>query len=405
MGLKNTKDSYGLVSKALHWITALIILALVLVGLYMTQLAYSPFKLEIYALHKSFGILVLWLVGLRIIWKLLTAKPEAHPNHKWWEKLLAKLTHIFLYIAMIGMPLSGWLMSSAGEYPVPFFGIQMPDLVDKNPQLAGLMNNIHEILAYILIGAVLLHAVGALKHHFIDRDSTLLRMLVNPMHKVGPYLAVFLMIFFALSVGFLMMKGFSPNKSQAQTQATTSEATLEESVSSPVSKNWIVIEDKSSLTFKATVYGKEFTGEFKKFSSDIIFDPDNLPKSRVNIKIDLTTVNSDDEERDNSMMGKEWFDINQHPEAHFNAENFVKLSEEQYIANGQLTVKDKTLPVDLPFTLKIEITDQIIRQATVNGQVTLNRLDFGLGTGQWESDDSVGLEVKVHVNLTATNPI
>lgn len=401
MGLKNTKDSYGLISKAFHWLTALIILALIVVGLYMGSIPYGPFKLEIYALHKSFGILVLWLVGLRIIWKLLTTKPEAHPNHQWWERALAKITHLFLYVAMFSMPLSGWLMSSAGEYPVPFFGFQMPDLVGKDKDLAGLMHQVHEILAYILIGAVVLHAIGALKHHFIDKDSTLIRMMAKPMQKIGPYLIILILTIFSIAVLVFFLKGQQP---KAQ-EDTVNNVVIEESAVSTSDSQWIIIKDQSNLNFKASVYGKEFTGEFKDFSGEITFDPENLATNRVDITINIRSVNTDDEERDNSIITEEWFHIDEYPEASFTADSFSKQSDGQFIANGQLTIKGNTVPIKLPFTLEIDEKSDDSRVAVMKGQITLDRLDFGLGAGRWESGDSVGLSVLVDINVMAeTSP-
>ncbi|HPF79071.1 MAG TPA: cytochrome b/b6 domain-containing protein, partial [Alphaproteobacteria bacterium] len=96
MLLKNTKETYGLIAKAFHWPTAIIIMALILVGLYMGSMENGPDKLQVYMLHKSFGILVLWLVGLRIVWRLINTQPAALPNHKPWERILAKLAHLAL---------------------------------------------------------------------------------------------------------------------------------------------------------------------------------------------------------------------------------------------------------------------------------------------------------------------
>ena len=104
MRIKNTKETYGAVAKFFHWATAFIILGLIIVGLYMVRLSYSPYMLEVYALHKSFGLLVLWLVGLRLIWRSLNVKPAPHQNHTLWEKVGAKIAHIFLYIANILCP-------------------------------------------------------------------------------------------------------------------------------------------------------------------------------------------------------------------------------------------------------------------------------------------------------------
>jgi cytochrome b561 len=110
------------------------------------------------------------------------------------------IAHIALYIAMFGMPLTGWLMSSAGGHLVSFFGIPVPSLMDKDPDFGKLMNQIHRITSYVLIGAILFHAAGALKHHFIDGDNTLKRMAAAPMKKIGPYVIIVLLGLFAGAV-------------------------------------------------------------------------------------------------------------------------------------------------------------------------------------------------------------
>jgi len=198
--LKNTSETYGLIAKAFHWPMAIIMLGLLLLGLYMEGLDPSPDKYELYGLHKSFGLLILWMVGLRLIWRFYTKLPEPHENHQRWERVLAKIAHFLLYVSMIGMPLTGWLMSSAGGHPVGFFGISMPSLMEKNEDFGKLMNETHSILAFTLVGVILLHAAGAMKHHFIDHDNTLKRMMAGPMHKIGPYILIIILGLFVGAV-------------------------------------------------------------------------------------------------------------------------------------------------------------------------------------------------------------
>lgn len=206
MGFKNTSTEYGILSKFFHWTIAFIMMGLLVVGFYMVSLEPAPFKFEVYSWHKSFGILVLILVVGRIFWKFSNSKLEHMATHKKWEKILAKITHLALYVGMIGMPLSGWAMSSAAGYPVKLFGLTLPALVAENKALGSLMNQTHEILGYVLIGAILLHTAGAFKHHFIDRDSTLKRMLIQPLEGFMPYLLVFVVgLFFAGAAYFILL--------------------------------------------------------------------------------------------------------------------------------------------------------------------------------------------------------
>jgi len=268
---RNTKNSYGVVAKFFHWIIAFLIMGLIIIGLYMQTLPYSPNKLEIYALHKSFGLLVLWLAGLRIIWKLLTVSPNPEIGHALWERILAKLAHLFLYISMIGMPLTGWLMSSAGEYPVPFFGINMPDLVGKNIDLARLMNQLHSMIGYLLILVISLHSLGAFKHHFIDQDKTLNKMIVQLGQGIVPYILVIILAFFIY--GAFYFNSVEKFFLREQEKATEQILNLEIKPQNLYTHEWEIIKDQSTLSFRASVYQKEFTAQFEDFSGEIIFNP------------------------------------------------------------------------------------------------------------------------------------
>lgn len=186
MSIKNTENEYGLVAKGFHWLVGLTMLGLLAVGFFMADLDRSPFKFELYGIHKALGIAVLAFAVLRIIWRFVNIQPGGLPTHEAWEKLLSKIVHVGLYITMIGMPLSGWIMSSAGGYPVSFFGLfKVPAIVEKNPELGGLANQAHGILGYALLVIVGLHIAGAAKHHVLDRDGTLGRMVHGDLGLVG----------------------------------------------------------------------------------------------------------------------------------------------------------------------------------------------------------------------------
>ena len=185
---RNTTERYGIVAQGFHWIVALCVIGLLIVGLLMTEMKQGPDMFKVYALHKSVGITVLVLAVLHLIWKLSNAHPRSLPTHQKWEKFLATLVHVFLYFAIIGMPLSGWIMSSAKGYPVNLFwieGLTLPNLVGPSEEVAKRANQFHELAAYALIAAIGLHFAGALKHHVIDKDSTLRRMIPGCSQKEG----------------------------------------------------------------------------------------------------------------------------------------------------------------------------------------------------------------------------
>ena len=162
---------------AAHWIVALLILAAWPLGVYMHELPLSPTKLKLYSYHKWIGITVLLLFVPRLLWRITHRPPAALPMPAWQHKI-AEATHHLLYLLMVLVPLSGWLMSSAKGFQTVYFGVlPLPDLVAKNDDLGHLLKEVHEALNFGLLTLVGLHVAGALKHHLIDRDATLRRML------------------------------------------------------------------------------------------------------------------------------------------------------------------------------------------------------------------------------------
>ncbi|AUZ55589.1 cytochrome b [Stenotrophomonas acidaminiphila] len=179
MTLKNTPDRWGSVSKSLHWLIALLILALGIVGLLMGELPKTPKYFWVYTAHKSIGITVLVLVVLRLLWRLYAGAPRPVPGTPGWQERIAGATHWLLYVMMFAIPLSGWLYDSAsGLRPFKLFGLlEMPKLVAPDERAAQLSHSLHEWGFWALILVVLAHAGAALYHHLQQRDATLVRML------------------------------------------------------------------------------------------------------------------------------------------------------------------------------------------------------------------------------------
>jgi cytochrome b561 len=179
---KNTRARFGWVAKILHWLIAVIIIGLLTVGIIMTDMP-APQKFELYGLHKATGIVVLALVILRILWRAINVQPRLPADLPRWQKMASFTSHLLLYLLMLLMPLSGWLMSSAGGYPVTLYGLYtMPNLVGKDADLGKLGHELHEIGMIMLIVLIVVHVAAALQHHFIRKDNVLKRML--PFGKV-----------------------------------------------------------------------------------------------------------------------------------------------------------------------------------------------------------------------------
>ncbi|MBU2641455.1 MAG: cytochrome b [Gammaproteobacteria bacterium] len=161
----------------LHWLVALLIFVGFPLGVYMHELPLSPTKLQLYSYHKWIGITVLLLAGLRVVWRLTHRPPPLPDSVVRWQRQASAVVHGLLYVLMLAIPLSGWLMSSAKGFPVVWFGVlPLPDLVDKNRELGDLLVGVHQALNFTLLGLVILHVAAALKHHFIERQPFLQRM-------------------------------------------------------------------------------------------------------------------------------------------------------------------------------------------------------------------------------------
>ena len=177
MQIKNTKNNFGWVAIIFHWVMALLILGMLGVGLYMKRLPIGLEKLQLYGLHKSFGILVLMLVIVRVCWRMINITPSLATLPS-WEKYSARAVHYAFYFFMFAMPLTGWLMTSAAGLAPSFFGLfTLPNLVAPDDHLRHLLAETHKYLAFALIATVCLHVAAVLKHQFIDKDAILRRML------------------------------------------------------------------------------------------------------------------------------------------------------------------------------------------------------------------------------------
>ena len=166
------------VAIGLHWLIAVAIIGTFALGLYMHELPLSPQKLKLYSWHKWAGVTIFLFVMLRLVWRLSHCPPEMPAGMPAWQRKAAEATHVLLYLLMVAVPLSGWLMSSAKGFQTVWFGVlPLPDLLDKNKELGDLLQEVHEVLNFTMAALVIAHLGAALKHHFIDRDDVLTRML------------------------------------------------------------------------------------------------------------------------------------------------------------------------------------------------------------------------------------
>ena len=169
---------YTATAIALHWLIALLVFSNLPLGVYMHELALSPFKLKLISYHKWVGVTIFLLMVMRLAWRATHVPPPLAETIPLWQQRAAHGVHFLLYVLLLVIPVSGWLMSSAKGVPVVYLGlVQLPDLVGKDKALGELLEEAHEMLNFGMIALVGMHVAAALKHHFIDHDTTLRRIL------------------------------------------------------------------------------------------------------------------------------------------------------------------------------------------------------------------------------------
>ena len=180
----NRPPRYTGTAIALHWIAALLILGNVAFGLYMVDLPLSPAKLRYYSWHKWVGVTVFVLSGARLLWRLSHPAPALPASMPPWQRKAANVSHVLLYALFFAVPLSGWLFSSAAGFPTVYLGlVQLPDLIAKNRELADVLKVVHRAATWSLGTLAMVHAAAAVKHHVVDRDDVLARMLPIPKSR------------------------------------------------------------------------------------------------------------------------------------------------------------------------------------------------------------------------------
>lgn len=418
-------ERYSAVAIILHWAIATLLIFQVALGLRMEG-ADGPAKFATFQLHKSIGITLLLLVAIRLLWRIVRRPPPIHARP--WEKGLAHIVHALLYLLMFALPISGWIIVSTSRIVVPtlLFGtIPWPHL----PVPAGMRDGwnaagefLHVNLVWVLIGLFALHVAGALKHHFIDSDGEISRMV--PGVKAGArwdprLLAIGVVVVLAAGLGLRWLPLVGPEVAAPPRVAAADEAaqppaptpvplptsaprpTPTPSVSpTPVAEEkadasrWR-IAPSSALTFATTWSGQPIEGGFRKFDGTILFGPGDLPNSRVTIAVDVASIYSGDDQRDETLKSADWFSAGSFGTATFSASSFRHLGADRYVADGTLRIKSVSLPSSVRFTLKIDGD-----KATMRGTASVDRAAYRIGEDTSTSDIPAKVSVAIAVDAT-----
>lgn len=181
-------QNYDSVTKWLHWIMALMVLIMITVGTYVSGLEKTdPSYKELLGMHKSFGLIFMQLAVIRLIWARIKARPQLPEVLSPWEKLLSRSVTALLYVLMLVIPFSGYVQTNLFGFPVSFFGfVDMPQMFDKNIELAKLAGKFHMTMVYLLVTLLVLHIAGALKHRFMDSaEADVLPRMTSDMFRTS----------------------------------------------------------------------------------------------------------------------------------------------------------------------------------------------------------------------------
>ena len=396
----NTATRYGSVTKAFHWLTALLILTAIPLGLIATNLAHRIEAGEtaliaqatlLFSLHKTIGLAAFFTALARILWALRQPRPGLLNGERRVEATLAGIVHWLLYGAMFITPLAGWVHHAAttGFAPIWWpFGQGLP-FVPQSPLVAEAATMVHFLASRVLILAILLHVGGALKHHLIDRDDTLRRMLPRaPVQaQPSPRQPGHVLPLIAASIIWLGILGAGAAPALISA-ADSGEAPRSQSTTSG---GWEVLDGTLALSIRQM--GNEVQGRFDDWSADITFADDPAQERNGSVKVEVTIASLSLGTVTGQAMGGDFFDEATHPRALFEAE--ILRDGEGYVADGTLTIKGNALPLRLPFSL---VPDG--EQVEMTGGLSLDRRDFGIGDSVADAD-TLAFEVIITVALTA----
>ncbi len=389
---------YNRVAIVLHWTIAILVLGLIPVGLIMED-APKAIQGTVYQMHKSFGLMVLFLSLARLGWRLANPPPPLPDSMKAWEKQVASITHWAFYFLIIAIPLSGWMLVSASPKNIPTMFLTLfhwPHIwflanmdVAQKKEIAGIFDQTHVILAYGAIALIVLHVGAALRHQYWIKDNEMARMIPRLGHTVPPQrqprgalliLGVPAVLFVAIA-----LLGNLPGKAAPAAE-----------LQNGASGNWLVDPQASTLTFTFHHAGRTITGRFDRWQANINFDPQDLEQAAVTVKVDLGSAHTGEQTYDEAMPQADWFDIAAHPVAVFTSTGVSARGDGHYVMKGLLRLRGASLPLRIPFTLAIDGN-----QARAAGKVQVDRLAYGIGANADATAQYVSRMVEVHFSLAA----
>lgn len=410
MPRSNTPTRYGSVTKTFHWLTALLILSAIALGMIATDMAHRIAAPEaqadgaliaratlLFSLHKTIGIAAFLTALLRILWALGQPHPGLLNGERRAEATLASTVHWLLYGAMLITPLSGWVhhAATAGFAPIWWpFGQGLP-LVPQSEAVSQVASTVHFLSSRLLMLTIALHVAGALKHHLIDKDDTLRRMLplrqvtaqpspAQPGHAL-PLLA-------ATAIWLAILGAGAAPALIAPPESAAAPGSVAQAMTDATADRWQVQD--GSLALSIHQMGSAIEGRFDHWNAAIAFTDDSAQERNGAVRVEVAIASLSLGSVSQQAMGADFFDAASHPSAVFEAD--ILRREEGFTAEGTLAIKDHAIPVSLPFTLDIQGDT-----ATMAGTLDLDRRDFAIGASITD-EGTLGFGVTISVTLTAT---
>ncbi|MEI4231917.1 cytochrome b/b6 domain-containing protein [Roseovarius sp. D22-M7] len=400
MPLTNSTTTYGSVTKTFHWLIALLIVSNVALGWIASDLAHRVESSAnealidraslLFSIHKTTGVAIFFAALARILWAVSQPKPGLLNGDRPLEARAAQTAHWLLYGSLVAVPLSGWVHHAATSGFAPIwwpFGQTLP-LVPKSESVSETAATLHFLLQWVMVGAIGAHVAGALKHHVIDRDATLRRMLPGrtPAQPTARQPGHALPLVAALAIwGGTIGGAGAIGMFDAPEQATPSLAEVE--------SEWKV--DSGNLSITVVQMGSEVTGSFDEWTADIAYSetPDaNGQHGTVEVEVAIRSLSLGSVT--SQAMGADFFNVEEHPTAKFTAD--LVADEDGKIATGTLTIRDQSVPVEMPFEVTIDGDT-----ATASGGLTVDRRNFNIGQGV-KDEGSLAYSVDIAFELTAT---
>ena len=395
--MSGLRKTYNWLARQFHWLTVPFVILAFCLGLVMTGLPLSPLKLSLFAWHKWIGILILGLVGLRLIWRLVSPRPEyvSPSTVPSFVHFLSKLGHGALYGLLLALPLIGWARSSTAGIEIKLFEVvPLPDLLAKDEVFSKQLALWHEWGAWALLVLLVGHVGAVVLHHKVWQDPVLAKMPASWLHKGLVGLGLFMgggVIINALV--------FNPPQLVGETQKQVKTVP----VTQPVSQMWRVDAQASKLEFSAQQKGAATTGYFKTVQlAALRFSRDEPERAEVTVRVETGSLVVGNTMVEQALTSSGWFNSAEFPYATFTAKGFVPVKEGGYRLNGFLTIKGITKPL----SVVLKITEQNDEASGADklkavGHASISRSAYNIGEGEWAGSDVLADEVQLSIDITA----